>query len=153
MATLLDPAILFFVLGIVAGAARSNLEIPQQVARFLSLYLLMALGLKGGFSLAASGFTPEVFKSLLAALALAVVVPLASYALLRRLLPPFDAAALCLPALQAAARAIAPQGWIYLEASRRWDEAGLAPLGLACQRYLKAGAAHAHLLQRLPVHS
>ena len=93
MATLLDPAILFFVLGIVAGAARSNLEIPQQVARFLSLYLLMALGLKGGFSLAASGFTPEVFKSLLAALGLAVVVPLASYALLRRLLPPFDAAA------------------------------------------------------------
>ena len=68
MATLLDPAILFFVLGIVAGAARSNLEIPQPVARFLSLYLLMALGLKGGFSLAASGFTPEVFKSLLAAL-------------------------------------------------------------------------------------
>ena len=94
MATLLDPAILFFVLGIVAGAARSNLEIPQPVARFLSLYLLMALGLKGGFSLAASGFTPEVFKSLLAALALAVAVPLASYALLRRLLPPFDAAAL-----------------------------------------------------------
>ena len=94
MATLLDPAILFFVLGIVAGAARSNLEIPQPVARFLSLYLLMALGLKGGFSLAASGFTPEVFKSLLAALGLAVVVQLASYALLRRLLPPFDAAAL-----------------------------------------------------------
>ena len=94
MATLLDPAILFFVLGIVAGAARSHLEIPQPVARFLSLYLLMALGLKGGFSLAASGFTPEVFKSLLAALALAVAVPLASYALLRRLLPPFDAAAL-----------------------------------------------------------
>ena len=94
MATLLDPAILFFVLGIVAGAARSNLEIPQPVARFLSLYLLMALGLKGGFSVAASGFTPEVFKSLLAALALAVAVPLASYALLRRLLPPFDAAAL-----------------------------------------------------------
>ena len=94
MATLLDPAILFFVLGILAGAARSNLEIPQPVARFLSLYLLMALGLKGGFSLAASGFTPEVFKSLLAALALALAVPVASYGLLRRWVSPFDAAAL-----------------------------------------------------------
>jgi len=67
--------------------------------------------------------------------------------------PPFDAAALFVPALQAAARAVAPQGWVYLEAPRRWDGAALAPLGLACQRYLKAGAAHAHLLQRLPVHS
>ena len=67
--------------------------------------------------------------------------------------PPFDAAALFVPALQAAARAVAPHGWIYLEAPRHWDATALAPLGLACQRYLKAGAAHAHLLQRLPVHS
>ena len=64
MATLLDPAILFFVLGIVAGAARPNLEIPQQVAGFLSLYLLMALGLKGGFALAQSGLTAQVATGL-----------------------------------------------------------------------------------------
>jgi len=47
----LDPAILFFVFGVFAGLVRSNLEIPAPIARFLSLYLLMALGLKGGFAL------------------------------------------------------------------------------------------------------
>ena len=45
MQSFLDPAILFFVFGLLAGALRSNLEIPPQIARFLSLYLLMALGL------------------------------------------------------------------------------------------------------------
>ena len=48
MQNLLDPAILFFVFGIFAGASKSNLEIPAQISRYLSLYLLMALGLKGG---------------------------------------------------------------------------------------------------------
>lgn len=48
MSNFLDPAILFFVFGAFAGAVKSNLEVPQPIARFLSLYLLMALGLKGG---------------------------------------------------------------------------------------------------------
>ena len=52
---LLDPAILFFVFGVIAGLLRSNLEVPPQIARFLSLYLLMSVGLKGGFSLAHTG--------------------------------------------------------------------------------------------------
>jgi hypothetical protein len=51
MQNLLDPAILFFLLGVLAGAIKSNLEIPPAISRFLSLYLLMALGLKGGFAL------------------------------------------------------------------------------------------------------
>ena len=72
---LLDPAILFFVFGLFAGAIKSNLEIPPQISRFLSLYLLMALGLKGGFALARSGLTPEVSISLGLALLLAVLVP------------------------------------------------------------------------------
>ena len=71
MQNLLDPAILFFVFGVVAGALRSNLEIPKQIAKFLSLYLLMALGLKGGFALAKSGFGPEVLISLSAAVIMA----------------------------------------------------------------------------------
>jgi hypothetical protein len=90
----LDPAILFFVLGLVAGALKSDLEIPQPVARFLSLYLLMALGLKGGFALNATGLTAEVGQSLASALVLALVVPALGYLLLRRFLPAFDAAAL-----------------------------------------------------------
>jgi uncharacterized protein len=51
MQNLLDPAILFFIFGVLAGAVRSNLETPPAIAKFLSLYLLMALGLKGGFAL------------------------------------------------------------------------------------------------------
>jgi uncharacterized protein len=94
MQNFLDPAILFFVFGLLAGRMNSNLEIPPQVSRFLSLYLLMALGLKGGFALAESGLTTEVAVSLGTALALAVIVPALGYALLRRFLNGFDAAAI-----------------------------------------------------------
>lgn len=90
----LDPAILFFVFGIVAGSLKSNLEIPPQISRFLSLYLLMALGLKGGFALAQSGMTAEVLISLGAALGMAILVPVLGYLTLRRFLNGFDAAAI-----------------------------------------------------------
>ena len=94
MQSFLDPAILFFVFGIAAGLLKSNLEIPPPISRFLSLYLLMALGLKGGFALAHSGLTGEVALSLAAALLLATAVPLIGYALLRRFLSGYDAAAI-----------------------------------------------------------
>ena len=94
MSNLLDPAILFFVFGVFAGLVRSNLEIPAPVSRFLSLYLLMALGLKGGFALAKSGLTATVVSGLGAAVLLALVVPVIGYFLLRRFLPALDAAAL-----------------------------------------------------------
>lgn len=93
MNNLLDPAVLFFVFGVCAGLLRSNLEVPPQIARFLSLYLLMSIGLKGGFSLAQSGFGPQVVGTLLAAAALSLIVPAAGYLLLRRKLSRFDAAA------------------------------------------------------------
>ena len=94
MQSFLDPAILFFVFGLLAGALRSNLEIPPQIARFLSLYLLMALGLKGGFALHQSGLTADVAVSLGCALLLATVVPLLGYHLLKRFLSGYDAAAI-----------------------------------------------------------
>lgn len=90
---LLDPAILFFAFGVVAGLLRSNLEVPPQIARFLSLYLLMSVGLKGGFSLAQSGLGGHVVGSLGAALLLALLVPALGYLLLRKWLSRFDAAA------------------------------------------------------------
>ena len=93
MQNLLDPAILFFIFGVLAGTVKSNLEIPQPIARFLSLYLLMALGLKGGFALAESGFTAQVATSLGCAILLAVVVPALGYQVLRRFLSGYDAAA------------------------------------------------------------
>ena len=93
MQSLLDPAILFFIFGVLAGTVKSNLEIPPAISRFLSLYLLMALGLKGGFALAQSGLTLEVGTGLAAAMALALMIPAVGYGVLNRMLSPFDAAA------------------------------------------------------------
>ena len=93
MQNLLDPAILFFLLGGLAGAIKSNLEIPPAISRFLSLYLLMALGLKGGFALSHSGLTANVGISLAAAMVLAISIPLMGYWFLRRFVAGFDAAA------------------------------------------------------------
>ncbi len=59
--------------------------------------------------------------------------------------PPFGSD-LFTPALQAAARALKPEGFVYLEAASRWTDELLAPLGLTLQRHLRAGAVHAHLL-------
>jgi len=94
MQNLLDPAILFFLLGVLAGAIKSNLEIPPAISRFLSLYLLMALGLKGGFALSHSGLTANVGISLAAAMVLAISIPLMGYWFLRRFVAGFDAAAI-----------------------------------------------------------
>jgi hypothetical protein len=90
----MDPAVLFFVFGVFAGLVKSNLEIPPQISRFLSLYLLMALGLKGGFALAKSGLSGDVALTLGCAMALAVIVPLLGYNLLKRFMSGFDAAAI-----------------------------------------------------------
>ncbi|QDC80785.1 sodium-dependent bicarbonate transport family permease [Candidatus Methylopumilus universalis] len=93
MSNFLDPAILFFIFGVLAGFAKSNLEIPQPIARFLSLYLLMALGLKGGFALYESGITSEVLTSLGGAIFMAILVPLLGYLVLSQKLKKLDAAA------------------------------------------------------------
>ena len=63
--------------------------------------------------------------------------------------PPFDSP-LFEPALEAAARAVTPNGFVYLEAAHAWSDEALAPLGLVRQRYLRAGAVHAHLLRLAP---
>jgi hypothetical protein len=61
--------------------------------------------------------------------------------------PPFDSDFFT-PALQAAAQAVAADGFVYLEAPRAWADEELAAWGLAVHRHLKAGAVHAHLLRR-----
>jgi hypothetical protein len=94
MQNILDPAILFFIFGIFAGAVRSNLEIPPAITKFLSLYLLMALGLKGGFALQKSGLTIDIAKTLSIAVMLAVIVPILGYYFLRKKLNNYDAAAI-----------------------------------------------------------
>jgi len=59
---LADPAVLFFFLGVVIGLIRSNLEIPPAVAKFCSLYLLLALGFKGGQALADAGLSGDASR-------------------------------------------------------------------------------------------
>lgn len=94
MQNLLDPAILFFVFGVLAGALKSNLKIPPAISKFLSLYLLMALGLKGGFALSHSGMSASVLVSLTAAILMAFIVPALGYQLLKNRVSRFDAAAI-----------------------------------------------------------
>jgi len=63
--------------------------------------------------------------------------------------PPFDSQHFA-PALQAAGRAVSLSGFVYLEAPVKWTDAQLLECGLQVHRHLKAGAVHAHLLNRLP---
>jgi len=91
--TLLDPAVLFFFLGCGIALMRSNLSIPPAVASFISLYLLLSLGFKGGVALASSPITSSVVLAIISGMALALVIPLIAFAYLRRRMSPFDAAA------------------------------------------------------------
>jgi len=91
---LIDPAILYFFLGVFIGAVKSNLEIPAPVAKFLSLYLLVALGFKGGQALGDAGLSGDAAKALLIAVIMALLIPAWSFALLRRKVNPYDSAAI-----------------------------------------------------------
>ena len=81
---LTNPALLFFFLGIIAVKLKSDLSIPENSSKFISLYLLLAIGFKGGQELAHSDFSMEILWSLLFGLTLAIVVPLYTYFILRR---------------------------------------------------------------------
>lgn len=80
---LLSPVILFFVLGAAAATARSDLSIPEAVAKGLSLYLMAAIGLKGGVEVAANGFSAEIASAAAAGLVLSCLIPLPAYFALR----------------------------------------------------------------------
>lgn len=89
----INPPVLFFLLGVVAALVRSNLSVPRAATRLMALYLLWAIGFKGGAELVKSGLTVDACKALGIALTIAVGAPLCSYALLRRLVGKPDAAA------------------------------------------------------------
>ncbi len=94
VSNLLNPPVLFFFLGIAAVLCRSDLEIPNPITKALSLYLLFAIGFKGGYALNQSGLNAEVVIALLVAILLATVVPLYAYWILRRRLSVADASAI-----------------------------------------------------------
>ncbi len=92
---LISPVILSFVLGAAAALARSDLSVPEAAAKALSIYLLFAIGFKGGASVAAHGVDGTLVATIVAGLILSFLLPLLAYALVRALtrLGPLDAAA------------------------------------------------------------
>ena len=84
LASLLSPVVLAFVLGILAVVVRSDLEIPEPLYQALSIYLLLAIGLKGGKALSETPLA-EVVWPVLGTLLLGIVTPIIAYNVLRRL--------------------------------------------------------------------
>lgn len=84
LTNLLSPIVLAFVLGAVAGAIRSELELPEPVLKLIAIYLLLSLGLKGGVELARTCFD-EVAGLLAVAVALTVAIPAIVFGVMRRL--------------------------------------------------------------------
>jgi hypothetical protein len=80
---LTNPALLFFFLGLIAVNLKSDLKIPENSSKFISLYLLLAIGFKGGQELAHSIITLEIIWSLLFGVLLALIVPVYCYYILR----------------------------------------------------------------------
>jgi hypothetical protein len=80
---LLSPIILSFALGVAASLARSDLSVPEAAAKALSIYLLFAIGFKGGVSVADHGIDLTLGLSLLAGIVLSFILPLVAFALLK----------------------------------------------------------------------
>jgi hypothetical protein len=80
---LTSPMVLFFVLGLFAASSRSDLAVPEAIAKILSLYLLMSIGFRGGVEMAHQGVSISLISTLAAGIALSFTMPLAGYMLLR----------------------------------------------------------------------
>ena len=91
---LLTPPVLFFFLGVFAVVLGSDLEIPAPLPKLFSLYLLLAIGFKGGLELQHSGLSEAVLLTIAAAVVMSILVPLYSFAVLRLKLDGFNAAAI-----------------------------------------------------------
>lgn len=91
---LTNPALLFFVLGIIAVYLKSDLEIPPNSSKFISLYLLFAIGFKGGQELSHEMFTSEIVLSMLFGVLISLVIPLYTFFILKRKLDVFNAGAI-----------------------------------------------------------
>ena len=91
---LLSPPVLFFFLGVIAVLVGSDLEIPSPLPKLFSLYLLLAIGFKGGLELQHSGLGGQVLPTIAAAVAMSLVVPVYSFLLLKLRFDGFNAAAI-----------------------------------------------------------
>lgn len=91
---LTNPALLFFFLGLIAVQLKSDLAIPPSSSKFISLYLLLSIGFKGGQELAHSELNMEIVWSLLFGIVLALVVPLYAFFILKKRVGVQNAAAI-----------------------------------------------------------
>jgi hypothetical protein len=89
-----NPALLFFVLGIIAVYLKSDLEIPPNSSKFISLYLLFSIGFKGGQELSREHLNMEIAWSMLFGVGIAICIPLYTFFILKRKLSVFDAGAI-----------------------------------------------------------
>lgn len=91
---LTNPALLFFILGLIAVYFKSDLEIPANSSKFISLYLLFAIGFKGGQELSHETFTNEIGLSMLFGIFLSLFIPFYTFFILKRKLSVYDAGAI-----------------------------------------------------------
>ncbi|MDD9905121.1 MAG: sodium-dependent bicarbonate transport family permease [Rhodospirillaceae bacterium] len=83
LSSLASPVILFFVLGFVSALARVDLSLPQPVAKTIAVYLMLAIGFKGGVGIAESGFSIEYATPLAIGILFSAALPYMGYRLLR----------------------------------------------------------------------
>ena len=91
---ILNPPILFFFLGMLAVFLKSDLTIPQPLPKFFSLFLLIAIGLHGGYELSKSGLDLYILKALSLAIFMAILVPIYSFFILWVKLDTYNSVAL-----------------------------------------------------------
>lgn len=89
-----NPAFLFFILGVIAVKLKSDLEIPPNSSKFISLYLLFSIGFKGGQELSHESFTMEILWSMLFGIAISLLIPFYTFFILKRKLNIYDSAAI-----------------------------------------------------------
>lgn len=94
LSNLTSPAFLFFILGIVAIKFKSDLEIPANSSKFISLYLLFSIGFKGGQELSHETFSAEIAWSMLFGIGISLLIPVYTFFILKRKLNIFDAGAI-----------------------------------------------------------
>jgi uncharacterized protein len=94
LSNILNPPVLFFFLGVTAILVKSDLEVPSPVPKLFSLYLLFAIGFKGGVELSKSGIDQSVILTLLASMLMACIVPVYTFFILRLKLDPYNSAAI-----------------------------------------------------------
>ena len=94
LALLTSPAILFFFLGAAAAFARSDLSIPEPIAKALSLYLMLCIGFKGGVEARAAGLNGDFLAAGAIGIALSALMPLVAFVILKRM-PRLDRSTAC----------------------------------------------------------